>query len=319
MNEAADGQARRRDQAARAAWLYFMRGRTQDEIAAALDVSRQAAQRLVAFAVSEKLIKFRLDHPIAACLELGAALADRHGLAFCDVAPSDPAAPGAVEGVAQCVADRLARTLAAKEPVTLCVGTGRTLRAAVEQVEPMERPAHNVVSLVGAMSSGGRASPYDVVMRLADRVGAQRFPMPCPVIAETEAERAAFQAQRAVAAIRALREDAAASFVGVGEIGWGAPVHDDGFLTDADVASLLEAGAVGEITGWSYDARGRVLEGGVNARVASLSLETPPKRLTALVGAGARKLAPIRAALAGGLATALITDEATARALLEAR
>ena len=54
-------QQRRLDLAARAAWLYYVRGRTQDEIAAELNVSRQNAQRLVALAGSEGLVKFRLD------------------------------------------------------------------------------------------------------------------------------------------------------------------------------------------------------------------------------------------------------------------
>ena len=58
----------RLDQAARAAWLYYIAARTQDEIAAQLHVSRQTAQRLVARAVAEKLIKFRFDHPLGGCL-----------------------------------------------------------------------------------------------------------------------------------------------------------------------------------------------------------------------------------------------------------
>jgi DNA-binding transcriptional regulator LsrR (DeoR family) len=316
MTDAADSQDRRRDLAARAAWLSFVRGRTQDEIAGLLGVSRQAVQRLVAFAVSERLIKFRLDHPLAECLALGEALSLRHGLEFCDVAPADPGAPGALEGVAQAAADRLGAMVAAREPVVLCVGTGRTMRAAVEQLEPISRPQHSIVSLVGAMSAGGRASPYDVVMRLGDRLGAQRYPIPCPVIAETEAERAALQGQRAFAAVRALRETARASFVGVSEIGPGAPMHADGFMSDGDLAGLLAAGAVGEITGWSFDAEGRPVDAPANRRVASLPLEIPPRRATVVAGCGPRKVAPLRAALKGGLMTALITDEPTARALL---
>ena len=73
MAEPTSGANKRREDAARAAWLYFIAGRTQDEIAAQLGISRQAAQRLVAFAVSENLIKFRLDHPISNCMELAAA------------------------------------------------------------------------------------------------------------------------------------------------------------------------------------------------------------------------------------------------------
>ena len=58
-----DGE--RLDDAARAGWLYYVAGNTQDEVAQKLGVSRQTAQRLVSMAVSERLIKVRLDHPIA--------------------------------------------------------------------------------------------------------------------------------------------------------------------------------------------------------------------------------------------------------------
>jgi DNA-binding transcriptional regulator LsrR (DeoR family) len=44
---------RKLELAARAAWLYYIANNTQDEIAAKLDVSRQAAQRLVSMAVTE--------------------------------------------------------------------------------------------------------------------------------------------------------------------------------------------------------------------------------------------------------------------------
>ena len=307
---------RRRDDAARAAWLYFIGGRTQDEIAAQLDLSRQAVQRLVALAVSEKLIKFRLDYPIASCAELAATLAERHGLEFCDVTPSDPDAPESRAGVAVATAMRLQRLLASKTPLVICVGTGRTLWATVEELDALDRPQHKIVSLVGAMAAAGHASPYDVVMRLGDKFGAQRYPMPAPVLTETVADREALQSQRAFTVLRELREQARASFVGISEVGWQAPLHRDGFMTDADISALVDAGAVGEITGWSFDAKGRPLDSPVNERVASLPLEIPPRRLTVVVGGGPQKVAPLKAALAGRLASALITDEATAAALI---
>ncbi len=81
----------RLDDAARAGWLYYVAGRTQDEIAAAMGISRQSAQRLVSLAVAERLIKVRLDHPIAACLEKAEALRERFSLKHVEVVPSDPA------------------------------------------------------------------------------------------------------------------------------------------------------------------------------------------------------------------------------------
>ena len=81
----------RLDDAARAGWLYYVAGRTQDEIASAMGISRQSAQRLVSLAVAERLIKVRLDHPIAECLELAERLKQRFDLVHVDVVPTDPA------------------------------------------------------------------------------------------------------------------------------------------------------------------------------------------------------------------------------------
>jgi hypothetical protein len=53
--------------AARAEWLYEVAGNTQDEIAAKLNVSRQAVERLVSLAGSEGSIRHRLDHPLSEC------------------------------------------------------------------------------------------------------------------------------------------------------------------------------------------------------------------------------------------------------------
>jgi DNA-binding transcriptional regulator LsrR (DeoR family) len=308
--------SKRREDAARAAWLYFIGGRTQDDIARQLDLSRQAVQRLVSFAVNEKLIKFRLDHPIAACMDIAARLADRYRLEFCDVAPTDASAPGSIAGLAVAVAERMTRLLGGKAPMVVCVGTGRTLRAAVDELDGLHRPQHKIVSLVGNMAADGHASPYEVAMRLADKIGAQRYPMPAPVFTDTVEDRRALQNQKSFTILRELRDQARASLVGIGDIAWQAPLHKDRFISDADVSALIECGAVGEITGWPIDAAGRPVCSPIVERVASLELEIPPKRLTVVAGSGPSKVLPLKAALAGGLASALITDESTATALM---
>src|SRR5215470_10673512 len=91
----------RLDDAARAGWLYYVAGRTQDEIASAMGISRQSAQRLVSLAVAERLVKVRLDHPIAACLELAQALRQRFDLKHVEVVPSDPGSTSTTIGIAE--------------------------------------------------------------------------------------------------------------------------------------------------------------------------------------------------------------------------
>ncbi len=132
---------RRLDQAARAAWLYYIAGRTQDEIAVSLNLSRQAVQRLVALAVEAKLIKFRLDHPVEAAMQLAERLRARFDLRYSDVVPSDAAGDGSVAGIAAAAAGHLETYLLSRAPLVLAFSTGRTLRALVGEVEQHPEPA----------------------------------------------------------------------------------------------------------------------------------------------------------------------------------
>jgi DNA-binding transcriptional regulator LsrR (DeoR family) len=243
---------RKLDQAARAAWLYYVAGNTQDQIAEKLNVSRQAAQRLVALAVDEKLIRFRLDHPLAEAMALSEALSRRYGLAYCAVEPTDPPAENPRASIAAGAAEYLSTFLVQKTPV----------------------------------------------------------------VASSVEERQLLQTQHSYAVIRDLAAEAAAAFLGISQVGWQSPLHQDLFITDPELADLIDRGAVGEIAGWAFDRDGRLLDGGTNDRVAGLPLARLDKARIIGVTGGPEKTQAIAAALRGRLVSGLITDEATAAAVL---
>lgn len=317
MARRSEGQTRL-DDAARAGWLYYVAGRTQDEIAAAMGISRQSAQRLVSLSIAEKLIKVRLDHPIAACMELAEALKDKFGLKQVEVVPSDGGGDSATVGVAEAGAAELERWLKQSEPLIIGMGTGRTLRAVIDQLSPMECPQHKIVSLTGNISPDGSAAYFNVIFSMADAVKAPHFPMPLPVLVSSRAERDLLRSQPLVAPTIELGSKADVTFVGIGHMGLDAPLLLDGFLKRPEMEALLETGATGEICGWVFGADGRLLDDPVNERVASIAI--PPRESSTVIGLarGRRKHAAIRAAVVGGHVNGLITDEETARSLLKA-
>lgn len=311
------GEKARLDEAARAGWLYFIGGNTQDEIAKKLNVSRATAQRLVSLCLSERLITFRLEHPIAICMDLATRLKERFALRYCEIVPSDPRAP-ATAGLAERAAALLELHLQAEKPVIVGIGTGRAMRAAVEQVPSMNCPNHQLVSLVGNISPDGSASAFDAIARLADVTKVRHYPMPLPVFVSSEAEREQLLKIYAVSRIRAIAEKADLRVVGIGQIDLGAQTHIDGFINREELLELMRLGAVGEIIGWAFDAAGQVLEGGTNQRVTSIPLPVPATALTVGAALGGAKTPAILAALRGRLINGLITDEATAKVLLAA-
>lgn len=311
------GKTSRLDDAARAGWLYYVAGRTQDEIAAAMGISRQSAQRLVSLAMSERLIKVRLDHPIAECLALSSALQQTFGLKQAVVVPSDPGADSSVAGIAEEGAAEIERWLKRAEPAVLAMGTGRTLRAAVEQLPPMDCPQHRIVSLTGNISPDGSAAYYNVIFLMADAINARHFPMPLPVLVSTPEERILFHAQPLVKPTLELGARADATFVGIGELGPRAPLLVDGFLNANEMDELVAAGAAGEICGWIFDDNGQLLDHPINQRVASIPIPVHEDTTVFGMARGVRKHRAIRAAVRGGQINALITDEEAARALLK--
>lgn len=306
----------RLDEAARAGWLYYVAGNTQDQIAGKLGVSRQTAQRLVSLAVSEGLIKVRVDHPIANCLDLAARLKSRFALDLVEVVQSDPSSSSTTLGVAQAAAAEIERRLRSSEPLVMAIGTGRTLKAAIEQLPPMDCRHHKIVSLTGNISPDGSAAFYNVIFTMADRIKARSFPMPLPVIASSPQEREMLLGQPMIRTTLALAAHADVTFVGIGDLGPDAPLYQDGFITEPELKALQKAGAVGEIVGWVFDRDGRMIEDITNDRVASAPIPSREKSLVVALAMGEKKLPGMLAAINRRLVNGLITDEVSAAALL---
>ncbi len=310
------GEPTLQDEAARAGWLYYVAGMTQDQIASELGVSRQRAQRLVSRAMADGLIHVRLNHRIGACLDLEAALRARFGLERARVAPALGAGADPVRAIAPAAAAELERVLRMPEPRVIALGTGRAMRGMVDAMVEIEAPQHRLVSLIGNIAPDGSASFFDVVMRIADKVRAPHYPMLVPVISPTPEENEAFHRLPPVRKVVALAEAADVVFVGVGQMSDDAPLLADGFVSRAELDEMQAAGAVGEVAGWVFDSEGRYLDLGTNRRTGGVRVAPGLARTSVGIAAGASKVPAIHAALKSRIFNGLVTDEPTARALL---
>ncbi|MFL9924635.1 sugar-binding transcriptional regulator [Herbaspirillum lusitanum] len=320
------------DLAARAAWMYYVAGNTQNEIAERLGISRQMAQRMVAYAGASNLVKVQITHPVSSCLELAQGLRQRYGLEVCSVVPNavDPAAGGGAHDAnpreAQEVQQMLAvagaevmeQYLGREMPLIVNVGSGRTLKAAIEKISEMERPQHQIVSMIGAFASDGSANRYDVALLAAEKLQARFYLLPAPRVAENEADRKQWCNHRAYKIVTGLAEKADVTFLGIGTIALQGAMHEDGFIDDAEVAQLQQQGAVGEMICHAFDAQGKLLRSSLSSRITTPPLNARPDKPVIALAGGSKKAEAVRAALRGGWLTGLVTDEVCARhALLD--
>lgn len=305
------------DAIARAGWLYYAGGMTQDQVAAEMGISRQRAQRLVSRAVADGLIKVRLEHPIAACLELELRLREHYDLLECRVAPMLGTGADPARVIAPAAAALFEKTLAQPTPQVIGVGTGRALRAMADELQEGTCERHRLVSLIGNIAIDGSATMFEVLLYIASRLNAPHYPMPVPVISDSREERDAFLALKPVQAVHRLGRKADAVFVGIGQMSKEAPLFLDGFVSAQELETVRLLGAVGEVAGNIYDADGHYIDTEIHGRMAGIRVEAGLKRLAVGIAAGVGKVEAIRGALKGKIINGLVTDEATATALLK--
>jgi DNA-binding transcriptional regulator LsrR (DeoR family) len=86
-----------------------------------------------------------------------------------------------------------------------------------------------------------------------------------------------------------------------------------------EVVELERAGVAGEMLGYFFDAQGNIVETELSSRSISLPLQDLRGRNIVAIAGGPSKVEGIRAALASGFLKGLITDELTARRLVNER
>lgn len=313
----ADNDKPKLDDAARAGWLYYIAGKTQDEIAQMLGVSRPTAQRFVSQCRSEGLITFRMNHPIAECMELASRLTEKFDLVYCDIVPSEGTWPDVSSAVAEAAAVLIERQLRSRTAIVMAVGTGRTMRATVQRVSPINGSMHRLVSLVGHIGIDGSASPFDALIKLSETVNAQHFPLLLPLYLSSAEERDTLLSIEPVRRVHELATTADLWLTGISDLAADSPLSQEGFLNRNELFELNRMGAIGEIAGWAFDADGKLIQGATNLRITSVAPQIGVTRPRICVASGQRKIPPLKAALRGRIINGLITDEETAKRLLE--
>lgn len=304
----------------RAAWLAYVGGHTQEQIAERLGVSRVKVQRLIASAMQSGLIKFFVEGVPAECMALEDKLVEAFGLKRCVVVPTTQAdlddATDAIPALAVAAARQLTRVLDAGEVRTIGVGHGRTLAAMVERMPAANRKDTRFISLLGSLTRRSAANPFDLIAKLAERTGGECYFMPVPFLADSRADAQVLRAQRGVQHVLELVRECQLCVVGVGDLGPDTHLLRTQSVTAKELAALRKAGAVGELAGCFVASNGEPVKCEMNERAVGASLDDLRGRDVLAVAGGTYKAEAICAVLNTGLITELIVDEATAQLCL---
>ena len=298
------------EQLVRASRLYYELGETQNAIAELLGVTRPQVSRLLKRARAEGIVEIRIVDTTAVESQAGDALRRSYGLDQVHLAPTI-AGP---EDLTRRMVGRLAAEVlraAVRPGATVGIGDGASVSATADALEDSAMPvAVTVVPLCGGFwSTGQEREPY---RRIAETLGAQVRGLMAPGLVDDAATKAALVAHAGVRAITDLWDRLDVALFGIGGPAWSVS------LVGGPVERQLEAAeAVGEVLVAPFDLDGRFVCPVLRDRVIAFDARRLGSVPTAIgVAAGEGKVRPILGALRAGVVRTLVTDVATAEAVV---
>ena len=300
----------------RAAWLYHGFGLTQSEVAEQLGIGRSTVIRLLEEARQRGEVKITIEDRLPDLAELSIRLERALGLDEAIVVP----APADGAGTARAVGLALGRLLseAVADGMTIGVGWGRTLSAALESFNPPRRAGVKVMSLMGGAVETQFANPFEFAWRLATALQAECFLFPAPLVVDSADMRARLMADRGITRLATLASSLDIAVVSAGGLAERSGSLVRQLISEAEADELLQRGCVADIMCNFIDAQGAPVTHPLNERVMSVGIDTlKAARHKVLASGGRERAAAILAVVRGIGVNTLVTDEQAARALLE--
>ncbi len=302
----------------RVASLYYMEDVTQAEIASRLSLSRPKVGRLLQKARNDGVVDIAIRTHPALSAQLEADLAAGFGLAGAVLVADQYSQDAQRAMAARAAGDLLARSL--RDGDVVAVGMGRNVGAVPDQLSRLTgRSCTFVAAMGGSPQVGTGINPNDICRRLAERFGGKAESLYAPAYAESAASREAFMRHSDVRETLARARFAQTALVGIGDARNDSAVVQMGCFSAAEMSTMREAGAVGDILGYFFDLEGRPAGGGIGDRVVGLGaddLRAVPRVIA--VSSEEGKARSVLGALRTGVVDVLVASIGTGRQVLAA-
>lgn len=310
-------EPKRLEMIAEVARLYHEESMNVKEIAVLFETSPASVSRMLKLAKELNIVQVVIRYPFMTVPALGQQLKQHLGLKEAHVLPDFSGSfPDLMKRVGQLAARVLEERL--EEGMTLGVSLGMAVSYAARAFNMTREIRCTVVRLHGA-NDNEIAEGRNLAQIFSSQLGDQFKIIPSPFIMQSRASCDLILKEPSVHEAIRIAHESDIALVGIGSVDpTSSTLLRNNLLTEEELRNLHQIGAVGEICGKYYDARGRSLDADFNHRTVSIDIEKLRGIKTVIgVAAGAAKVAPILGAVRGGLINILVTDSETAHALLK--
>lgn len=299
----------------RIAWMYYVEGLTQNEIADRLGIGRVTVVRNINEAIRQREVKIWIEGDVSECLDLEAELKAAFGLKEAVVVPEPTQAGNVAKSVGfaagMYMSDRIT------DHMSIGVGWGATLYESLQTFAPGNISNAQVIALLGGIVQARKFNPAEFAWQFARSLEADCFLLQAPAVVDSPATREALIERCGLNDVFRRAERLDIALLSVGTMAPSSTAFRFNLVSDEERVELMRRGAVGDMLFNFFDRNGAVIDHPVNRRTMSIplpQLRNVPERVIA--SGGIDKVECLLGAMKLIDCNVLITTEETAREMI---
>lgn len=313
------GNVKRINQLVNIARLYYEHNHSQQMIAEKTGFSRPYVSKLIKEARTSGIVEIKINDPNGAESPLEFDLRERFGLEKVIVMPLSNKQN---ENLLVKFSEVLSRYLNSivEDNDIIGVSYGNTLYVSSLNLNIIEEVRDiKVVQLCGAISMTDKnIYAVEIPKKLAEAFKGTPYILPLPAIVDNIEAKNVILKDKHINEVVEMGKRANIAIYSVGIFGHDRTLARAGYVSSEKVDELLSAGAVGDMFSRVININGEICDMDLDQRTIGIELEDlKKKKYSIAVAGGDGKAQCIYAALAGGYANVLITDEYTAREIIK--
>ena len=299
--------------------LYYQMDYSQLKIAQELGISRPSVSRLLQHAKDNGYVRIQIFDPIEDMTVMEERVQERFNIPVVKIVS---ATVNDEQEIKKYISKKAAEYLDSivSDGDVIGVGWGTTMYQVSNSLTPKPLRNSQVVQLEGGVTySRWRNYARDVLENFANNFSTNSMYLPLPVVFDTKELKRMVDNDRHIKHILDVGKQANIAMFSVGTVRAEALFFRLGYTSEEDNFKRQKE-AVGDIYSRFIDTYGNICHPELDQRTVGIDLEELKKKeYSILVAGGEAKLPAIKAALRGGYANVLITDQFTARAILMRR
>ena len=294
-----------------AAILYYEKKYTQQEVAELMNLSRQTVSKLLNEAVKENIVEIKIHNPQKDCEELETLICEKFDIKKCIVTGVSSKNEALRKSMTVKAATEYITSIIKQGNKKIALSWGRTVQELINVIPEINANGNIVFPLFGATDNENSCfSSNELTRSMADKIGAKAKYAWFPYLSDSDEDCKLLKKLSYYKKIQELWNNADIAILGIGNT----EILD--VFSKTFGYSERHSEVIGDIATHFFNEKGEIIELYKNTLCASAENIKSSKQ-TVAIACGDDKIMAIACALKTKLVDMLITDEYTAKKIIE--